>query len=229
MDRAPASEISRRIAPFAAAMDDPGSSLAEMALAVSAAFQPQLDTMATEVALDELAADVASPTRDGVMRHLFADGRLAADTADYHHWRNSCIDQVVTRRLGMPITLAVVGIEVARRVGVPLDGVGMPGHFLVGTVGDRDWFADPYHGRTGLTRDECRALAAKLGVPTWHEHYLEPIPDRLIIARMLNNLKATTAQRRDRMRYAIVMQLRQELPEFIEEHAAAERALATFN
>lgn len=223
------SEIRRRVEPFAAAMADPGRELDEMALALSAALQPGLDVIGEMAALDQLAADCPTPTRDGVINHLFGSGMFVGDRSDYHGWRNSCIDQVVTARRGMPITLAVVAIEVARRVGVQLAGVGMPGHFLVGDPGDRAWFADPFHARTGLTAADCQELLVRIGVSRWSERFLEPTPDRLIIARMLNNLKLSCERRGDRVRLAVVMQARSSLPEFSGENDEVVQALAILN
>ena len=129
----------------------------------------------------------------------------------------------------MPITLAVVAIEVARRVGVRLAGVGLPGHFLVGDPDDPGWFADPFHGRTDLRRDDCRNLLVRLGVQRWSNSYLEAVPPRLVVARILNNLRASCERRGDGLRLAIVMQARQALPEFAAEHDAAVEALAPLN
>ncbi|NIR42094.1 MAG: hypothetical protein GWN79_28705, partial [Actinobacteria bacterium] len=64
-------------------------------------------------------------------RHLFVSEGFAGDHADYHDPRNSFLDQVLARRIGMPITLCALLLEVGRRLDIALDGVGMPGHFLV--------------------------------------------------------------------------------------------------
>ena len=148
------------MAPFAQAIAEPGATLDEMTLALSSALQPDLDLIGALAALDQLAADCPTPTRDGVIHHLFGSELFVGDRRDYHRWQNSCLDLVVERRRGMPITLAVVGIEVARRVGVGLAGVGLPGHFLIGDPNDPDWFADPFHGRSGMQRDDCRKIEA---------------------------------------------------------------------
>ena len=103
-----------------------------MALMLSKALQPELDVLGVMTELDVLAADCPTPTRDGVMRFVRDDAGFTGDQTDYHHWQNSCLDHVIDRRRGMPITLAVVAIEVARRVGVRLAGICLPGHFLVG-------------------------------------------------------------------------------------------------
>lgn len=228
MDRDADSELLQRVEPFRhAVLGD--ADLDELALTVSLALQPGLDLIARLADLDELAAAVPTPTRDGVMAFLFGSGTFVGDRDDYHGWRNSCLDQVLARRRGMPISLSVVAVEVARRVGVPLVGVGMPGHFLVGDVTDPGWFADPFHGRTALTVDDCRVLYESMGGGRWNPAMLGPTPNRMIVARILNNLRAACQRDGDRVRLAVVMQLRQQLPEFAAEADAAGQAATVFN
>jgi regulator of sirC expression with transglutaminase-like and TPR domain len=222
--------LQRRIAPFAEAVAAPGSSLDELALTLSAALQPGLDLIGALAELDELAAGCPTPTRDGVIHYLFGSGRFVGDRHDYHRWQNSCVDHVVTTRRGMPITLAVVGIEVGRRLGVGLVGVGMPGHFLVGDPSDPTWFADPFEGRSGLDVADCREILERLGVSKWSDRFVEPTSSRMIVARMLNNLKASCQRRGDAIRLAVVMQARQAMPEFaVAEREEAAQALAALN
>lgn len=228
MDPAEDSEIVRRLRPLADALDaDAG--LDELAFAVSAVLQPSLDLIGSLALLDELAGDCPTPTRDGVIDHLFGSGMFGPDERDYHSWENSCLDRVLVRRVGMPITLSIVAIEVARRVGVRLAGVGLPAHFVVGDRDDGNWFADPFRGRSGLSADDCRTLAHELGVTNWSSTFLHPVPDRLVIARVLNNLRVTCTKRHDHVRLALVMQARQLFPEFAQEQASATESLAVFN
>jgi regulator of sirC expression with transglutaminase-like and TPR domain len=223
------SEITERVAPFADVVAAPDATLDELTLQLSKALQPDLDVLGVMTELDVLAADCPTPTRDGVMRFLTGTAGFTGDRSDYHRWQNSCVDHVLATRRGMPITLAVVAIEVARRVGVRLAGVGMPGHFLVGDPDDPRWFADPYHGHTDLTRNDCRNLLVIQGVRRWSDRYLETSPPRLVVARILNNLKMSCERRPDPVRLAIVMQARQAFDEFAAEHDAAVEALAPFN
>ncbi len=205
------------------------ATLDELAFGLSAVFDPDLDLIGALAELDQLAGGCPTPTRDGVMQWLFGSGTFVGDRSDYHHWRNSCLDRVIAARRGMPITLSIIAIEVARRVGVRLAGVGMPGHFLVGDPADREWFADPFHGRTALGRDDCRELLSGLGMSRWSDRFLEPTSDRLIVARILNNLKVSCERRRDPVRFALVMHARQAMHEFASEHDDAVQALAVFN
>ncbi len=227
MDSARPSEVTARCRPLADAIA--GEALDEMALGVAALLRPELDVIGALAALDELAGDCPTPTRDGVVRYLFESGMFQADRRDYHSWRNSCLDQVIVRRLGMPISLSVLAIEVARRVGVRLVGVGLPGHFVVGDADDDGWYADPFHARSGLTAADCRELVRRLGLQQWSDRFIQPVPERLIVARMLNNLKAVFESRHDGVRLALVMQARQLFPEFVTESDAAVRSLSVLN
>jgi regulator of sirC expression with transglutaminase-like and TPR domain len=205
--------------------------LDDAALAMSAVLQGGLDAIGWMAALDDLAAACPTPTRDGVMQFLFGERGFAGDRSTYTDWRNSCLDQVLITRRGIPITLSVLAIEVARRVGVPLVGVGMPAHFLVGDPSDRDWFADPFDAGRRLDRHGCRELLETLThrqVP-WRDEHLAPTSNRLIIARMLNNLKAGFAQRNDHVRLALVMRMRLAVPEFQSEIDEAARAQSVLN
>ena len=103
----------------------------EQTLLSVAAHDHDLDDTVWLGRLDELSADVKEPTLEALRTHLFDVEGFAGDTEDYHVPENSFLDSVIDRRLGMPITLAAVTIEVGRRAGVQLDGIGMPGHFLV--------------------------------------------------------------------------------------------------
>jgi regulator of sirC expression with transglutaminase-like and TPR domain len=228
VDPTRSSDVRRRVQPFADALAAE-TSLDELALSLSAIFQPGLDLIGVLADIDQLAADCPTPTRDGVMLHLFGSGLFTGDSSGYHRWQNSCLDHVIADGRGMPITLAVLGIEVARRVGVVLSGVGMPGHFLVGDPSDPGWFADPFHGRTAMSIADCRELLTAMGATRWSDRFLEPITDRLVIARILNNLKLSCERRDDRVRLALVLQARREMHEFAAERADAAAALATFN
>ena len=91
-----------------------------------------------------------------------APTRFAGDRSTYTDWRNSCLDHVLETGRGIPITLSVLLIEVARRRGVELVGIGMPAHFLVGDPTDPEWFVDPFHGGRTLDRAGCEALLRDL-------------------------------------------------------------------
>jgi regulator of sirC expression with transglutaminase-like and TPR domain len=173
---------------------EPEVPLDEAALWVAAADHA-VDVPGRLAELDRLADAVAVPTVEGICRHLFVAEGFAGNTDDYYDPANSHLDQVLERRRGIPITLAVVLIEVGRRVGPEIEGVNAPGHFLVRSEGTlRDPFA------AGHEIPDADAAAA-------------PIADRhVILARMLANLKAVHIQRGDVGRLRQVLRFRTLVP-----------------
>jgi regulator of sirC expression with transglutaminase-like and TPR domain len=138
-----------------------------------------------------------------INRHLFEELGYAGDHDEYYDPRNSYLNVVFERRLGNPISLAVVQIEVARRLGVPLDGVSFPGHFLVRLpVDDGILVMDPFNGGRPLGADELRERAKPhLGgdVPDDNAllQILDPAPHRAILVRVLRNLHGVYAEREE--------------------------------
>jgi regulator of sirC expression with transglutaminase-like and TPR domain len=165
-------------------------------------------------ALDDLAAGCDDASFEGVRAHLFDRLGFQGDSSDYDHPRNSFLDVVLERRRGLPILLATVTIEVARRVGVGVVGVGMPMHFLVRAADDADAFVDPFTGRA-LDRAGVRRRFDELtgGRLAWDEAHLTPTPARLVVLRMLTNLRASYARRRDAIGLALVAKMRAAIPE----------------
>lgn len=110
----------------------------------------------------------------------------------YDDPRNSCLNHLLERRLGIPITLSVLYLEVGWRLGLPLRGVGLPGHFLVKYVDEeREIFFDPFNGGQIVTREDCEQRLAEIYgrmVPL-EEHYLGAVTRKQILIRMLTNLK----------------------------------------
>jgi regulator of sirC expression with transglutaminase-like and TPR domain len=170
------------------------------ALLVAAHDHP-VDIEAELGRLDRLADDVSTAgARDaeGIAAALFGDGAVGGafvgNRADYGDPRNSYLDEVLGRRLGIPITLSLVLLEVGRRVGVPLAGVGMPGHFLVGAGSGT--YVDPFHGGLVLDTDGCRVLFEQLRpADAFDVRFLEPVEAHAIVARMLANLVNTLVAR----------------------------------
>jgi regulator of sirC expression with transglutaminase-like and TPR domain len=144
----------------------------------------------------ELEPIDSNPLKMQAINHrLFDELGYAGNHAEYYDPRNSYMNEVLTRRLGNPISLAMVQMEVARRLGVPLDGVSFPGHFLVRLpVDDGVLVMDPFNRGRPLNADELRQRA--------RPHYGEDVPDealmqilspaspRTILVRMLKNLHA---------------------------------------
>jgi regulator of sirC expression with transglutaminase-like and TPR domain len=187
--------------------------LAEAALAMSAVLRARPADDAFGV-LDELAASCADHTLEGLRRHLYDELGFGGDQRHYDDPRNSLLDVVLERRRGLPILLATVVIEVGRRIDVPCVGIGMPMHFLVRAAEDEDAFLDPFSGepldRLGA-RQRFDALAA--GRLPWDDRHLAPTPARLIVLRMLTNLRASYERRADRVAVALVARMRAAIPE----------------
>jgi regulator of sirC expression with transglutaminase-like and TPR domain len=174
--------------------------LDEAALLISAHATGTVDIARQLRHLDEVAAGCAQDTVEGLCELLFVELGLRGDVEHYDDPRNSYLDQVLDRRLGIPISLAVVTMEVGRRVGLSLEGVGMPGHFLVqpaGRSGDEP-LLDAFSGRW-LSVEECKTIAANLvgSATPWTPSWLDPTPRRAILARMLTNLAAGHRSRQE--------------------------------
>ena len=163
--------------------------LDEAALLIAARARPELDVAVELGRLDELAAGCKEPTLDGLTHHLFDELGFRGNAEHYQDPDNSYLDQVVRRRLGIPITLSVLTMEVGRRLGVAFDGVGMPGHFLVRHRADPPTFLDPFGGGRRLDAAGCQEIFTALGGTDWQDSYLAPVGARVILARMLLNLQ----------------------------------------
>lgn len=181
------------------------------------AIDQSADVGAILVALDKLA-DECLPTFDGIIDTLFASGMFSGDTEDYHDPRNSLLHQVLARRVGMPITLSVVAIEVGRRLEVPIVGVGLPGHFVVRDAGT-ETYADPFAG--GVRYDEAGMIASweqRMGNDAaFRRSMLATTGARDIVLRILNNLKHSLVSRDEPILLARLVPLRAAFPELVDE------------
>jgi regulator of sirC expression with transglutaminase-like and TPR domain len=124
---------------------------------------------------------------------LFQDLLFRGNEGDYYDPRNSCLNSVLSRRLGIPISLSVVYIEVARRLSRPVYGVGLPGHFIVVYQDSESrYWIDPFHHGRILSFGDCCTLAKQTaGVDVRaNPAVLAPVSNRQILIRMLSNLKA---------------------------------------
>ncbi|MEQ1512367.1 MAG: SirB1 family protein [Lysobacteraceae bacterium] len=151
----------------------------------------------------ELEQIGSNPLKMQAINHrLFDELGYAGNHAEYYDPRNSYMNEVLTRRLGNPISLALVQMEVARRLGIPLDGVSFPGHFLVRLpVDDGVLVMDPFNRGRPLNADELRHRARPhFGEDVPDEalmQILSPAPPRAILVRMLRNLHALYTENGD--------------------------------
>jgi regulator of sirC expression with transglutaminase-like and TPR domain len=172
--------------------------LAEAALWIAAEEYPDLDVEAYIDRLDEMAESVrprlaaadAPSTIARFNEFVFAELGFGPNEAEYHDPRNSFLNDVIDRRVGIPITLSLVYIELCARLALPVVGVGFPGHFLVKWVGPSEVLIDPFF-RKVISRGEClERLKASYGPQArLDEEMLAPATPRQIVLRMLRNLK----------------------------------------
>jgi regulator of sirC expression with transglutaminase-like and TPR domain len=186
----------------------------EAAFLVAAHAYPGLDVGAQRARLDELASRCPAPTLDALVVHLFVDERFAGNRADYYDPRNSYLNDVLDRRLGIPITLSLLALEVGRRLGVPLSPVGLPGHFVLRDKVDTEVFVDPFAGGRLIDRDGCeRRFREVQGADApFDDAWLAPMAPTAVLARLLANLRAVFTARGDRAGLAWVLALRVEVP-----------------
>jgi len=203
---------------FAELVQGPEGELAldEAALLVAAHAYPDLDVAGELERLDEIAEGCPARSLDGWRDHLFDELGFTGNVADYYDPDNSFLNVVVRRRVGLPITLSVLGLAVGRRLGLTMVGVGLPGHFLLrhDVAGAPPVFVDPFAGGRVLDRTGCieRFTAVNGADAPFVESYLDPVGPRAILGRMLANLRAIYASRGDLDSLAWVFALRLAIP-----------------
>jgi regulator of sirC expression with transglutaminase-like and TPR domain len=156
-------------------------------------FIELLDSHANELAERVDGTVEADEFIDLMNDYLFEELGFRGNQEDYYNPANSCLNDVLTQRLGIPISLSVLYIEIARRLERPVYGIGLPGHFIVQyNDGEYVTFIDPYHGGRLLTEPECYGLAREVtGLDVVEDPaLLSPVTKRHIVIRMLNNLRA---------------------------------------
>jgi regulator of sirC expression with transglutaminase-like and TPR domain len=164
------------------------------------AYLQQLDHMANTLR-DRLPAE-AYPLKiiRALNEYLFEAQGFVGNTQDYYNPHNSFLNKVLERRTGIPITLSLVYLELAKRIDFPMAGVGMPGHFLVRpTLEDMAIFVDAFHKGEVLFEEDCRdRIKTMYGQDArMLPHHLEPIGAKPFLARILTNLKVIYLQRQD--------------------------------
>lgn len=177
------------------------------ALLIARDARPELDVTAELSRIDDLAAplgaiDPGSPAREqaqALAGHLYERLGFHGNEEDYFDPRNSYLDEVIARRTGIPITLAVVMAAVGRRAGIEVDGIGFPGHFLARVGGAEGVLVDPFFGGRVLDAAGLRRLASKMlgSSSRMTPAHLEPVGLRPIVVRLLLNLKHAHERRHD--------------------------------
>ncbi len=167
---------------FAIEGTGPGSALADRILLESWALHA--------AAISTAGSGNAVAQAEALRRVLGRDLGFCGDTRDYYNPANSLLHQVLERRRGMPILLSIVWMEVGRRARFAIEGIGMPGHFLVRIGGGQGVLSDPFSAGALLSAEDCRRALHELsgGTIAWRDEFLSPSSEDQILERVLQNL-----------------------------------------
>lgn len=175
--------------------------LAEATLLIAQSEYPRLEPEPYLKRLDRMSQEVAGRLErqrdpyaviETLNHYLFRELEFRGNREDYYDPRNSYLNEVLDRRTGIPITLSVIYMEVGHRLGVPLVGIGLPGHFLVRYAGEsREIFIDCFNQGLLLTRADCQARLREIygEEAQLEDTHLQPVSKRALLFRLLNNLK----------------------------------------
>jgi regulator of sirC expression with transglutaminase-like and TPR domain len=201
------------------------------ALLLARCETPELDPEPYLSLLDSHAAELAGRLRPGAggdefveraNEYLFEELGFTGNQADYYNPANSCLNEVLTARAGIPISLSVVYMEIARRLGRPVFGIGLPGHFVIRyDDGFFQTYIDPFHCGKLLDVPACRELVQSVaGVDLLSQpSALAPVSGRQILHRMINNLRAVYFSRRSHRKALRILNLLVMVnPECVEEY-----------
>jgi regulator of sirC expression with transglutaminase-like and TPR domain len=201
-------------------IEDERIDLLRAALAFCRIEYPQLDPEPYAHRVEQFARRVAERIDDpdepavciaAMNQVLFEEEMFRGNTVDYYSPRNSFMNDVLDRRLGIPITMSLLYLEVARRAGFPLFGVGMPGHFLLKhyDVSGRSILIDAFNCGAIVSEEDCRKKVKSIysGQITLQPEFLLTVTRRQMLTRMLNNLRTIYLSQRDFRRAVRVVDL----------------------
>ncbi|HEY7532145.1 MAG TPA: transglutaminase-like domain-containing protein [Nitrospiraceae bacterium] len=182
-----------------AAQQDDQMDLEQGAFLIARYAYPSLDVLSYRRQLDGMAQEVrdrigprasSEETVKTLNRYLFTEQGFKGNTKNYYELENSYLNCVIDRRMGIPISLSVVYLLIGKRLGLPVHGIGMPGHFLVKYESDRyKIFVDCFNGGALLTEKNCQRFLTEAGYGC-DDRYLQHSPVRAILSRMIKNLLA---------------------------------------
>lgn len=175
----------------------------------------RIDEMAAEIG-SRLGCDTSDPNSliDSINNNLFVEQGFHGNAADYYDPRNSFLNDVMDRKTGIPITLSTLYIELASRVGLKLNGVGVPGHFIVKYSGPGDEILiDPFNKGKVLSEINCQDILNRMygGGVRFRREMLAPSTNKQILSRMLNNLKGIYVDSKNHQKALSVVELILEL------------------
>ncbi|MBI2821865.1 MAG: tetratricopeptide repeat protein [Acidobacteria bacterium] len=177
-----------------------GTSLAHAALFISRLEYPDLDLSRYLDWFERQGSELARMSHPGgsvvdriqvLNLFIYAEHGFRPNTENYYDPKNSYLNDVIERRLGIPISLAVVYIELARYLNLELEGVAFPWHFLIRNMQTRVFYIDAFDYGQILSREDCenRFVEATQGHLTFNDDYLRPASKIEVLVRMLGNLK----------------------------------------
>lgn len=198
-------------------LDKTSPSLASLAMLVSTMEYPELDVGEELHSFVELQTVISQRLPEDstllgqlneISEYLFNELGFVGNMRDYYDCKNSFLNDVLNRRRGIPITLAILYLEVASKLGIDVKGVGMPGHFLVGAYSNEETFyVDVFNKGTVIDPFECRSIFEHSAYNSleWDDRFLVPVDNKYIIMRLLRNLKYIyLSESRNRQAYAIM-------------------------
>ncbi len=194
--------------------------LARAALYIAQTAYPDLDVDAQLRILDEMAAEVARRIPQSryplmvirtINNYLYDELGFTGNHSNYYDPRNSFLNDVLARRTGIPITLALVYLEIAKRIDFPMMGIGMPGHFMIRPdFEDSEIFIDTFHNGEILFAEDCRQKLMNIyqqEIPYLTPALVPTVTNCQFIARMLNNLQVIYLDRGDLAGAAVIKDL----------------------
>lgn len=184
----------------------------DAAFLIGAHAYPEYDPADGGAALDAWAERVPAADLPSLLATLFGRGGFAGDAIDYYDPRNSFLPDVLVRRRGIPISLSVLLIAVARRVGIAIEPIGTPAHVLTRLVRDPDCYIDAFDGGRVLRRADLAPMFARLAPGVDLDPYLQPMPSADVVRRMLGNLVGIWSQSGDHQSLVWATRLRSLVP-----------------
>ncbi len=168
------------------------------------AYRARLDALADRAVLGLSRSSTLDEQLASLRDALFTSGGLEGNRENYYDARNSYLNDVLDRKLGIPISLATVALGVGRRAGIVLQGVGFPGHFLLRIGGPSGPLVDPFDGLRVMERSQLEEILARVfgaaTAPELDHSHTEPVTTRVIIVRTLSNLHKVHSAQKDHAR-----------------------------
>ncbi|MGI9612479.1 MAG: transglutaminase family protein [Acidimicrobiales bacterium] len=204
---------------LAALLAEPGDRLDQVLAVIASVVDDAPDEAAIVAEFDTLAAPLIAsskatePSPETVLAFVHGELGFVGNVTRYYSPSNSLIHRVLRSRKGIPLSLAAVAVELARRVDVSLTVVGMPGHVVLGDGSTPNRWFDPFGAGAELDVDDCRRIFSRFSpVESFSPTFLQPIDRRIVAIRTLNNLKGCYRELGDLAQLARVLELSVRVP-----------------